>query len=88
MVVPRPDAGVPHPAPVIFFGTPAFAVPTLDALADDARFLVRLVVTQPPRPVGRGRDVQRSAVHVAADGRGLPVITPDRLRGAGGDGRG
>ena len=65
----------------IFFGTPAFAVPTLEALADDARFVVRLVVTQPPRPVGRGSGVQRSAVHVAADARGLPVITPDRLRG-------
>jgi methionyl-tRNA formyltransferase len=80
VVVPRPDAGVPHPAPVIFFGTPAFAVPTLDALVDDARFAVRLVVTQPPRPVGRGREIHKSAVHVAADVRGLPVFAPDRLR--------
>lgn len=80
MVVPRPDTDVPRPAPVIFFGTPAFAVPTLAALADDARFLVRLVVTQPPRPVGRGRDVRRSAVHAASDERGLPVFAPDRLR--------
>ncbi|MGI8855169.1 MAG: methionyl-tRNA formyltransferase [Thermomicrobiales bacterium] len=80
MVVPRPDANVPRPAPVIFFGTPAFAVPTLAALAEDARFAVCLVVTQPPRPVGRGREVQRSAVHVAADARGLPVFAPDRLR--------
>jgi methionyl-tRNA formyltransferase len=80
LVVPRPDAGVPHPAPVIFFGTPAFAVPTLNALADDARFTVHLVVTQPPRPVGRGREIQKSAVHVAADARGLPVFAPNRLR--------
>jgi methionyl-tRNA formyltransferase len=80
MNVPRADANVPHPAPVIFFGTPAFAVPTLGALADDARFDVRLVLTQPPRPVGRGREVQKSAVHLAADARGLPVFAPDRLR--------
>jgi methionyl-tRNA formyltransferase len=80
VVVPRLDASVPRPAPVVFFGTPAFAVPTLDALADDARFAVRLVVTQPPRPVGRGRGMQRSAVHVAAEAQGLPVFTPDRLR--------
>lgn len=80
MVVPRPDASVPHPAPVIFFGTPAFAVPTLNALEDDDRFDVRLVVTQPPRPVGRGREVHKSAVHLTADARGLPVFAPDRLR--------
>ncbi len=81
MVVPRPDAPVPTPAPVVFFGSPAFAVPTLAALADDARFAVRLVVTQPPRPSGRGQQVHRSAVHEAAAARGLAVVTPDRLRG-------
>jgi methionyl-tRNA formyltransferase len=80
VVVPRPDASVPRPAPVIFFGTPAFAVPTLAALADDARFDVRLVVTQPPRPVGRGRELHKSAVHAAADARALPVFAPERLR--------
>lgn len=80
MVVPRPDAGVSYPASVIFFGTPGFAVPTLDALAEDARFTVRLVVTQPPRPAGRGQGVRRSAVHVTAEARGLPVFTPERLR--------
>ncbi len=81
MVVPRPDAPVPHPVPVVFFGSPAFAVPTLDALADDARFAVRLVVTQPPKPAGRGNHLVRSAVHDAADRHALPVWTPDRLRG-------
>ncbi len=80
MVVPRPDAPVPTPVPVVFFGSPAFAVPTLYALADDGRFTVRLVVTQPPRPSGRGRQVHRSAVHGAAEERGLTVCVPDRLR--------
>jgi methionyl-tRNA formyltransferase len=83
VVVPRPDAPVPMPTPVVFFGSPPFAVPTLRALADDARFAVRLVVTQPPRPSGRGRQVHRSAVHVAAEERGLMVATPDRLRDPG-----
>jgi methionyl-tRNA formyltransferase len=68
------------PIPVVFFGSPAFAVPTLHLLADDERFDVRLVVTQPPRPAGRGRHLQRSAIHEAADERGLAVIIPDRLR--------
>lgn len=81
MVVPRPDVPVPVPAPVVFFGSPAFAAPTLRALAGARDFAVRLVVTQPPRPAGRGRAIQRSAVHEAADALGLPVLTPERLRG-------
>jgi methionyl-tRNA formyltransferase len=82
MVIPRPSAPVPMPAPVVFFGSPAFAVPTLQALADAPDFAVTLVVTQPPRPAGRGKAIQRSAVHEAAEARGLPVFTPERLRGA------
>lgn len=81
MVVPRPDDPVSWPAPIVFFGSPPFAVPTLRALAEDDRYDVRLVVSQPPRPVGRGRAVQPSAVHAAADNLGLPVFTPERLRG-------
>jgi len=80
VVTPRPDAPVPTPIAVVFFGSPTFAVPTLHALADDGRFAVRLIVTQPPRPAGRGRQMQRSAVHVAAEKRGLRVVTPNRLR--------
>lgn len=82
MVVARPGTAVTWPAPVVFFGSPAFAVSTLDALAADGRFAVRLVVTQPPKPVGRGNRVTRSAVHEAAERRGIPVWTPERLRGA------
>jgi methionyl-tRNA formyltransferase len=81
LVVPRPAAPVPFPHRVIFFGTPTFAVPTLNALAEDGRFSVELVVTQPPRPSGRGRHEHRSAVHMVAEGRGLPVFAPERLRG-------
>lgn len=58
---------------VVFFGTPSFAVPTLEALAgtDDLR-PVR-VVSQPSRPVGRGRKVQAPPVVARAESLGLEV---------------
>lgn len=80
MVLPRPGAPVPLPIPIVFFGSPAFAVPTVRLLAADARFDVRLVITQPPRPAGRGRHLHRSAIHECAVAMGLPVFAPDRLR--------
>lgn len=82
MVVAKPGEAVAWPAPVVFFGSPAFAVPSLEALAADGRFDARLAVTQPPKPVGRGGRVARSAVHEAAERLGVPVWTPERLRGA------
>jgi len=81
MVVSEPNAPVPQPVPVVFMGSPAFAVPTLQSLAQDTRFTVRLVVTQPPKPIGRGKQIAYSAVHEAADRLGLTVWTPERLRG-------
>lgn len=60
-------------------GSPAFAVPALAAL-HDAGHEIAAVYTQPPRPAGRGQRVRRSAVHEAAEARGLPVRTPARLR--------
>ena len=67
------------PLRVVFFGTPAFAVPTLEALLA-SRHPVVGVVTQPDRPRGRGRRVSDSPVKAAAIAAGLPVIQPDRLR--------
>ncbi len=64
----------------VFMGTPAFAVPTLRALAE--RYDVSLVVTQPDRPAGRGRTVVESPVKVAARELGLPLFQPDSLRSA------
>jgi len=58
---------------IVFMGSPTFAVPTLDALVE-ARFDVRLVVTQPDRGAGRGRTVQPTAVKEAARSHGLPVV--------------
>jgi methionyl-tRNA formyltransferase len=67
---------------VVFFGTPPYAVPALTALADDERFAVELVVTQPDRPAGRGKMLTPPAVKVEAQRQGLPVYQPSTLRDA------
>lgn len=63
---------------VIFLGTPAFAVPTLDALAQTHD--VVLVVTQPDRPKGRGQELAASPVKQAATRMGLAIYQPERIR--------
>ncbi len=65
---------------VLFWGTPAFALPTLDALEDEGHHVVG-VVTQPDRPKGRGRKTAPSPVRALAEAEGYPVLTPDRPRG-------
>lgn len=63
-------------------GTPAFAVPTLEALVADGHDLMA-AYSQPPRPGGRrGRELVRSPVHVRAEELGVPVLTPVTLRDA------
>jgi methionyl-tRNA formyltransferase len=65
---------------VAFFGSPEFAVPSLDAVA--ARLDVVLVVTQPDRPKGRGRQPVPTPVRAAAERRGLEVMLYERGRRA------
>lgn len=64
---------------VVFCGTPRFAVPTLEALVC-AGLRVRLVVTQPDRPSGRGQQPAASAVKQSALALGLPISQPDKIR--------
>ena len=64
---------------LIFMGTPDFSVPTLDALVAAGHDVVA-VFTQPPRPAGRGKREQKSAVHKAAEAHGIPVHTPKSLK--------
>ncbi len=64
---------------IVFMGTPAFAVPTLVALAGAGHEVVA-AYTRPPRPAGRGRHLQPSAVQVEAEARGIPVRVPKSLR--------
>lgn len=63
----------------VFFGSPAAALPSLEALLA-AGHGVELVVTQPDRPAGRGRRLTPSPVKALALEKGLPVIEPARIR--------
>lgn len=65
---------------VVFFGTPAFAVPALEALAHSSDVDLRGVVTQPDRPAGRGRRLLPPPVKTAADTLGVPVRQVSSLR--------
>lgn len=64
----------------VLFGSPQFAVPTLRALDTDVRFSLDLVVTQPDRPAGRGRNLVEPPVKAVAQEIGVPVWQPDTLR--------
>lgn len=63
---------------LVFFGTPAFAVPTLDAVAREHE--VALVIAQPDKPAGRGMKLQVPAVAVRAKELGLLLLQPPRIR--------
>ena len=67
------------PIRVVFFGTPEFAVPTLQAL-HQSRHRVVAVVTQPDRARGRGQKPQPGPVKQFADQHSLPLLQPTRLR--------
>ncbi|MEL6316587.1 MAG: methionyl-tRNA formyltransferase, partial [Pseudomonadota bacterium] len=67
---------------LVFMGTPAFATPTLQALAAAGREILA-VYTQPPRPAGRGKRPRPSAVQAAAEALGLPVRAPESFRDPG-----
>lgn len=64
---------------IVFMGSPDFAVPSLDALVA-AGHEIACVYTQPPRPAGRGKNEQKTAVHERADELGLEVRSPRTLR--------
>jgi methionyl-tRNA formyltransferase len=63
---------------LVFAGTPAVAVPTLQALLDSPRHDVVAVVTRPDRPAGRGPHVAASPVKDVATAAGVEVLTPER----------
>ena len=69
------------PLKIVYAGTPAFAVPALDALVT-AGHQVMAVYTQPDRPAGRGRVLTASAVKTRALAHGLMVCQPATLREA------
>jgi methionyl-tRNA formyltransferase len=75
---------------IVFMGSPEFALPSLEACI--ARHQVVLVVAQPDKPAGRGKELTRPPVALAADAAGIPIYQPrsarppevaDRLRATG-----
>jgi methionyl-tRNA formyltransferase len=71
----------PAPLRLVFFGTPGFAVPTLEALLR-SRHVVAGVVTQPDRPRGRGHQMLDAPVKAVAAVAGVPILQPQRLKDA------
>ncbi|MGE0405895.1 MAG: methionyl-tRNA formyltransferase [Candidatus Korobacteraceae bacterium] len=65
---------------LVFCGTSGFAVPTLQALMDSPEFTVKLVVTQPDRPRGRGLELVASPVKQLALSHHLPVTQPEKIK--------
>jgi methionyl-tRNA formyltransferase len=64
---------------LVFAGTPAVALPALDAIAASSHELIA-VVSRPDAPSGRGRQLVPSPVSAWAAARGVPVLTPSRPR--------
>ena len=67
------------PLDLVFCGTPQFAVPTLERLVE-AGHRVRLVVTQPDRPKGRGLELVASPVQQSTLRLNLPITQPERIK--------
>lgn len=63
---------------IVFFGSPAFALPSLQAVAREHQVVA--VVSQPDRPAGRGKLLQPPPVKELALQLGLPVEQPTKLR--------
>jgi methionyl-tRNA formyltransferase len=68
--------------PIVFMGTPETSAFTLEYLLQSPDPVIG-VVTQPDRPVGRGQKTARSPVSRTAQGRGLPVLAPEKIRDPG-----
>jgi len=67
------------PLNIVFAGTPALSVPTLQALID-SKHNVTAIYTQPDRPAGRGRHLTASPVKGCAEKNNLPVYQPLSLK--------
>lgn len=65
---------------VVFFGTPNFAIPTLERLLESPDFEVLAVVTQPDKRRGRGNQTTASPVKAVAEARQIPVFSPPRIK--------
>ena len=69
----------PGPLRIVFFGTPRFAVPSLQRLFESMHMVVA-VVSQPDRPRGRGHHTVPTATKALALEHGIRVLQPERLK--------
>ncbi len=65
---------------VVFFGTPTFAIPTLERLLENAKFEILAVVTQPDKRRGRGNQTTASPVKSVALAQEIPISSPPRIK--------
>jgi len=65
---------------IVFCGTPAFAVPSLQHLIAQPDFHVEAVVTQPDRPRGRGQEMAASPVKGVALAAGIHIFQPEKIK--------
>lgn len=65
---------------IVFMGTPDFAVPVLEKLIE--KHQVVCVYTRAPKEAGRGKQLSKTPVHLAAEKHGIEVRTPKTLRDA------
>ncbi|MHC1729019.1 MAG: methionyl-tRNA formyltransferase [Syntrophobacteraceae bacterium] len=66
--------------PIVFIGTPDFAVPSFRKLIE-AGTPIRLAISQPDRPSGRGRKISSPPVKILAEEAEIPLYQPERIRG-------
>jgi methionyl-tRNA formyltransferase len=64
---------------IVYFGTPAFAVPSLEAMIRSQHRVVA-IVSQPDRPRGRGQQLQPTPTHRVALAYGIPILQPQKIR--------
>lgn len=65
---------------IVFFGTPAIALKSLEYLYNSDKINVLAVVTQPDKPAGRGHKIQMSVIKQFALEHNLPVFQPKSIR--------
>jgi methionyl-tRNA formyltransferase len=65
---------------ILFCGTPAFAVPSLEHLLAQPDFDIGAAITQPDRPRGRGQEISFSPIKEVALAASVPVFQPEKIR--------
>ena len=65
---------------IVFFGTPAIALKSLEYLYNSDKINVLAVVTQPDKPAGRGHKISMSVIKQFALEHNLPVFQPKSIR--------